>query len=203
MGLDNSTTPTCNAASSASLGVGHARTGAIGIPAARGGRGGESLGTALDASGNRVAVGTAGSIRGSTICPAGWRIPSGRVGGPNTTTSNLFNEWRVLSESFQLGALFTDTASMTINQGINWAGAWQPAGVTGNVTWRGSFGAVSAGQVNAAGSALSRQSTSAFWWSSSLNSAAAASSTWIYNSLALPGTDNDSKALGLSVRCAL
>ncbi|MCL2094871.1 hypothetical protein FWH13_02020 [Candidatus Saccharibacteria bacterium] len=59
---------------------------------------------------------------------------------------------------------------------------------------------MSAGSVNTTGN-LNNQSTNANWWTSSLNSATNAYRTNVNSTNVNPGTNNNNKANGFSVRC--
>jgi len=195
VGLDDTTTPTCAAASHLSTNANNtspnsttniAMTGVVGKP---GGKGGESRGNPTGI-GNQAGV---NSTTSGTICPAGWRLPVGRVGDTNTATSNLNNEWNILSESMYSRTLFTDTSSTTINLGSAYASNFYSVG---------SFSAVGSGYFVSLGG-LYLQSYGGYYWSSSLGSASSAATTYVTSSNVGPGTSNDTKYSGLAVRCVL
>ena len=170
LGLDSGTTPSCATVSNTTTGAGMAATGIIG---ATGGQGGESLGSG-----------------GSSICPAGWRIPVGLVG---SAPGALPNDWNALNVA--IGGANITTAASDTGPG---QGFWQPSGTTSS--FPAMFGAVSAGTVNTAGN-LANQSTFAYWWSSSLSSATIGSIAFVRSTGVYPGTDLNVKASGFSVRC--
>jgi uncharacterized protein (TIGR02145 family) len=203
IGFDSSTTPTCSAATNTGYGTGYTETTSggpkAGIIGKSGGLGGESKGNS--SAGNPAGV---NSTTSGSICPAGWRLPVGRAGDSNTSTSNVYNEWNILSESFYTGTLFTDTTSTTISQGNTRYGYWQPAGTLpgGGAGTQAAFGAVASGSFDP-GKGLSLQSTGVFWWTSSLTSSSNAANTYISSSYAYPGTDGYNKNYGREVRCAM
>ncbi|MCL2049341.1 MAG: fibrobacter succinogenes major paralogous domain-containing protein, partial [Defluviitaleaceae bacterium] len=180
LGLDTGTTPTCTAVSNTTTGTGMADVGVVGKP---GGVGGESLGSG-----------------GTSICPTGWRIPVGRVGGP-ASNSDTNNEWAILNGSFNTGALSAANATA----GAGFMGYWQPAGTSvgtsGIQLGGGAFGTVAAGHVSTTASNLLNQSTFAFWWASSLFSNTLAWYTYVSNTGVMPGTHNFAKGSGFTVRC--
>ncbi|MCL2002080.1 fibrobacter succinogenes major paralogous domain-containing protein [Candidatus Saccharibacteria bacterium] len=170
LGLDSGTTPSCATVSNTTTGAGMAATGIVG---ATGGQGGESLGSG-----------------GSSICPAGWRIPVGLVG---SAPGALPNDWNALNVAIGGANITTATNDTGPGQGF-----WQPSGTTSS--FPAMFGAVSAGGVNTTGN-LANQSTNASWWSSSLNSASFGRNTGVNSTGVYPGTFNNNKANGLTVRC--
>jgi len=195
VGLDNTTTPTCSAVTDTSTNINNtppnsttniAMTGVVGKP---GGKGGESKG-ATSGIGNQAGVNSATS---GTICPAGWRLPVGRVGAANTATSNLYNEWNILNESMYSLSLFTDTSSTTIHTGTGYYQNWHPAG---------SFSSVGSGYFyNSNG--LTDQSTFGLYWGSSLISLSGSAVTALNTGSIGPGGSSSNKSNGLAVRCVL
>ncbi|MCL2094709.1 fibrobacter succinogenes major paralogous domain-containing protein [Candidatus Saccharibacteria bacterium] len=179
MGLDDSTTPTCSAVSNTTTGTNMASTGVVGATGS--GIGGESLGSG-----------------GTSICPAGWRIPVGRVGASNDSN----NEWAILSGAFNTGG--TNLAPNTSTD-AGFMGYWQPAGTSvgsgGIQLGGGAFGTVSAGSVTSAAGDLNGQSSYAYWWTSSLSSATNAWDTAVNSTNVNPGTNGNNKAAGFTVRC--
>jgi len=197
IGLDSGTNPTCNdvqadsttsdsngSYTGGSVNTGMAGTGIVGKP---GGIGGESKGNAQAA--NQDGIATANG----SICPAGWRLPVGRVGTSDTSTSNLYNEWNILSESLYSRTLFTNTDSTTINTGTNWASNFYPTG---------SFSAISSGYFYTT-TGLAYLSTAGYYWTSSANARSAASTTRFSAAAFDPGTNNNTKYNGMAVRCVL
>ncbi len=171
-GLDGSTTPTCLEVSDTTNTTGMSSIGVVG---ATGGKGGESKGGG-----------------GSSICPAGWRLPVGRVGASDDSK----NEWAILN-----GSLYSNAPSAPDTG--NYYGYWEPKGTvipTGGADNLAAFGAVSAGLFDP-GSGLGRQSTRAYWWSPSLYSAGGGASATIISGNVYPGTNDSNKFYGFAVRC--
>ena len=200
IGLDATTTPTCIEATSIGYGTGYVEQ-TVGGPQAgiigkAGGIGGESKGNTSAANQAGVNSATVG-----TICPAGWRLPVGRVGASDTAANNAYNEWNVLNESLFAG---TNTVSTTINTGATRYGYWQPAGIlpNGGAGTGAAFGTVSAGYFNPT-YGLHNQSVQARWWSSSLYDSTIASVASVSNSVIYPGTYYNYKDYGVAVRCTL
>jgi len=196
VGLDDNTTPTCTAVSNLSTNANNtspnsttniAMTGVVGKP---GGKGGESRGNPTGV-GNQAGV---NSTTAGTICPAGWRLPVGRVGNSDTTTSNLNNEWNILNESMYSRTPFTNTSSTTINAGTGYYQNWHPSG---------SFSGVNSG-VFSTTDGLTYQSTNGNYWSSSLLSSLTPARMTLTSLGVNPGTtDYNTKNSGLAVRCVL
>jgi len=161
-------------------------TGVVGKP---GGKGGESRGNPTGV-GNQAGV---NSTTSGSICPAGWRLPVGRVGNTDTATSNLNNEWNILSESMFARTLFTNTDSTTINTG---------SAYVSNFYSTGSFSGVASGDFNN-GSGLFHQSGRGNYWSSSPYSSSNAAVMGFYLSYVGPGMNYGSKITGNAVRCVL
>ncbi|MCL2095134.1 IPT/TIG domain-containing protein [Candidatus Saccharibacteria bacterium] len=229
MGLDSNTTPTCAAVSDTTTGTGMTQAGIVGIASTHGGVGGESLGTYRLPSGERVGPGqpntsTAGAIRGSSLCPAGWRIPVGRVGASNNTA----NEWAILNGSMARNAFY---ATPDVGTGQDYFPNWQPnalacaAGdsncivgantrarllnsdgtptVTANTFWRSSFATVTTGHLDPRSPGLTGQSTGhANWWATSLLSGEGGISVYLTSTDIGPGTAPVwVKFRGHSLRC--
>jgi uncharacterized protein (TIGR02145 family) len=199
MGLDSGTTPTCSGAVRAGYGTGYVEQTSggpkVGIIGKANGVGGESKGNASAANQAGVNSSTVGSI-----CPAGWRLPVGRVQTGFSTYSDVYSEWKILNESFYLGTPFTDTTSTTINA---YPGYWQPAGTlpAGGAGSGAAFGTVSAGYLFRI-YGLYDQSSSGGWWASSLSSPEASATTVRSNGVN-PGSSEYDKYSGMAVRCVL
>jgi len=187
IGLTNATSPVCSTVSEVSYGSGLVESASsgpkLGIVGKPGGIGGESKGNSNAA--NQAGVATTNG----SICPAGWRLPVGRVGvSPNHT--DAYNEFAILS-----GAMYTVGQNLspdtTFSSGRN--SNWWPAG---------SFSAVGSGVFNSA-TGLLGQSTYGRYWSSSLAASTSAAELYTHNVSVYPGTDNQSKERGLAVRCVL
>jgi len=191
VGLDSTTNPTCNevredstvddsngSTTGGNVNTGMADAGIVGKP---GGIGGES-------KGNNQAANQAGvAATNGSICPAGWRLPVGRVGA----SDNTYNEFAILN-----GAMFTlgqDLSPDNTNDGPTRAINWYPGG---------SFSATSSGYFNYA-QGLFVQSRYSYYWSASLNSATSAQMMNLNTDNVSPGTPTASKSGGLAVRCVL
>ena len=167
IGLDSSTTPTCAGASDAGSGTGYSTTGVIGAPS---GQGGESKGSG-----------------GTSICPANWRIPVGRIG----SSDDSMNEWAILNGSMHNNAY---TSTPDIGTGSGYYQNWQPAG---------SFSSISASYFAPDGG-LMNQSTQAVYWSSSSQSSGVTPFMLLVNVFIDPSTGYlFGRYGGLGVRCAL
>jgi len=190
VGLDSTTTPTCATVSELSTNADNtspnsttniAKTGIVGKP---GGIGGESKGNNQAANQSGVNSTTAG-----TICPAGWRLPVGRVGvSPNHT--DTYNEVAILS-----GAMYTNGQNLTpdVTQGGNRFLNWRPAG---------SFSSIGSGY-RAVGNGLNNQSSVGRYWSSSLGSSSNATQAYFTSSSIDAAIGNNGKTTGMAVRCVL
>ena len=167
VGLDSTTVPTCVDAYRSGSGKGYATTGVIGKP---GGVGGESKGDG-----------------GSSICPAGWRLPVGQI----DRNDNSKNEFAVLN-----GSMYSNenSPSSDLNGTLEWAKNWQPMGL---------FASVSSGYFIPVNFGLMDQSVRSFYWTSSLAMPTHASLMNLDHESVVPGTGGSSKYLGLAVRCAL
>jgi len=180
VGLDSGTTPTCGSVAESTTGNSMASTGIVGKP---GGVGGESKGN--NAAANQAGVATTNG----TICPAGWRLPVGRVGAsPNHT--DTYNEFAILNS-----AMYTNGQNLTpdVTQGGNRFLNWRPAG---------SFSGIGSGY-RATGTGLTTPSSVGRYWSSSLESSANASHMYLSNTTINPSIVGSSKQMGMAVRCVL
>ncbi len=157
-GLDTATTPACNSTSDTGSGIGYARTGIVGKA---GGLGGESKGYTTNGQGGTgaLAAGNTAGVNSNTvgsICPAGWRLPVGRVG----TTNDTYNEWAILN------ATWTGRSSPDVTSDMTSAQFWQS---NNNFNY---FSTLAAGLFRADLSGLHRQSQGAYWWTASYGSIA-------------------------------
>lgn len=192
-GLDSSTNPTCaevredsttadsnGSTAGGNVNTGMAGTGIIGKP---GGKGGESKGNSNAANQQGVATSN------GSICPAGWRLPVGRVGDA-TTGTNTYNEFAVLNGAmFTVGQNLDPDTTTGSNRPLN----WYPAG---------SFSAVGSGNFYY-NLGLNDQSNHGYYWGSSLYSASFAAFTYITSGFVTPGTNNLTKFNGMAIRCVL
>jgi uncharacterized protein (TIGR02145 family) len=118
----------------------------------------------------------------SSICPAGWRLPTGMVAGAGTDS-----DFQNLSVNYGgTGAQQIGASSLAVL-----ANLWLSAGA-----WQGAFG----GAYGFA-SAPVRQGTYGLYWSASVNSAQGVYTTQFYNRGINPGVLNDSRMNGFAVRC--
>jgi uncharacterized protein (TIGR02145 family) len=194
LGLDGATTPACTSSTptNTGTGAGYASAGVIGKA---GGIGGESKGNISAANQAGINSSTQGSI-----CPAGWRLPAGRVGSSDNNTKN---EWAILN-----GSLYNNTYTATPNtgSGAGYYGYWQPAGTSINASSTnlagGAFQTVASGYFNP-GNGLLSQSTDGYWWTSSLYSPTNAAVTLVGSSYVNPGTYYGYRYRGFAVRCTL
>jgi len=190
-GLDSTTIPTCAAVTNTSTNANNtspnsttniAMTGVVGKP---GGKGGESMGNPTGV-GNQAGV---NSTTSGSICPAGWRLPVGRVGNIDITTANLYNEFAILN-----GAMFTVGANLDpdITIGSGRPSNWYPSG---------SFSGVGSGIIQYNG--LTSQSSYGVYWSSSLEHSSTATSISFYSGSVVPHSVSGTKGDGFAVRCVL
>jgi len=190
VGLDNNTVPACSAVSHLSTNANDtppnsttniARTGVVGKP---GGIGGESRGNSQAANQSGVNSTTAG-----TICPAGWRLPVGRIGA-DPSHDDTYNESAILN-----GAMYTIGASLAPDPTTvaPYQTNWYPIG---------SFSTISSGYFSTL-NGLRVQSTNSTQWNSSLNSASRAANISVASGYVNPGTDGSTKYSGMAVRCVL
>ncbi|MCL2085837.1 fibrobacter succinogenes major paralogous domain-containing protein, partial [Candidatus Saccharibacteria bacterium] len=175
-GLDDSTVPTCAAVTNTGNGAGYASVGVIG---AMGGFGGESLGSG-----------------GSTICPAGWRLPVGQV-GTAATANNSKNEWAMLNSAWT-GRVTAATPTLPIDTTNDMVSVafWQP----NNPNTDNILNTVSSG-IFAPGYGLRRQSQSSQFWTSSIQSSVNSSSVNIFGDGISVGALGNHKNIGQAVRC--
>jgi len=194
IGLGSATTPTCEEVredSTTSDSDGSTSADEIpnnnmagpGIVGKPGGIGGESKGNSQAA--NQAGVATTNG----SICPAGWRLPVGRVGSSSTGT-NVYNEFAILS-----GAMYTvgQDLSPSIITSTNRAVNWYPVG---------SFSAVGSGRF-VYNTGLGYQSYHAQYWGSSLLSNTDAVFSQLRPDYIAPGASNTTKNVGMAVRCVL
>lgn len=179
VGLDGSTTPTCAAVSNSTTGTNMTSAGVVGKV---GGIGGES-------KGNSSATNQAGvnSTTSGSVCPAGWRLPVGRIGSGDNTK----NEFAMLNASMNSATL---NLIPDVSGGTGYYQNWQPAG---------SFSGIGSGYFRP-GTGLYFQSAYGYYWSSSLYSSVTALGTSLNATNVSPGTVyNFSRDYGLTVRCVL
>jgi len=193
IGLDSGTNPTCDevredsttadsngSTAGTTTNTNMAGTGIVGKP---GGIGGES-------KGNSNAANQAGiTTTNGSICPAGWRLPVGRVGDA-TSGINTYNEFAILN-----GVMFTVGQNLDpdATTGSSRPDNWYPAG---------SFSSIGSGYFSYS-TGLWGQSNYGVYWGSSLGSSMYAAGMVIYSGNIAPGTSNNSKNAGFAVRCVL
>ena len=131
---------------------------------------------------------TRGTNVSGSICPTGWRLPSGSSDGSTATgngTSSTAADFPVLNASMNAGSLTTGSASSSYYAGWQFTGAW--SGVfSGN--WYDGF--------------LS-QGSGGSYWSSTANSSASARYLNFLSSLVNPGSINRNKYYGYAIRCVM
>jgi uncharacterized protein (TIGR02145 family) len=117
------------------------------------------------------------STANGSICPAGWRLPSGKIAssGANGDFQNL---------DFQYGG-----AGVYHSGDLDGQDLWLPLGVS-----QGTFSGYYVGS-------LANQGVIGSYWSSTVVSATNAHSVSFSSNVISPGTDNGSRHLGFAVRC--
>lgn len=181
VGLDGGTTPTCSAVAQNTTGTGMASAGVVGRP---GGFGGESKGNASAA--NQAGV---NSTTSGTICPAGWRLPVGRVDGGGAINDTK-NEPAILNASMNSASL---NLTPNVSTGTGFYQNWQPAGSFSSIG-SGSFGV---------GYGLNSQAYG-YYLLSSLYSSTVSAYLSVAATSVLPGTNTaGTKNVGMAVRCVL
>ena len=136
----------------------------------------------------------------------------GRVGESDTATSNVYNEWNILSESFYLGYQFTNTTSTTIHTDISRYNYFQPAGynpgvgagLAGGTSPAGAaFGTVAAGVFDPSRGMQNESQYARFWTSSVAASTYPNSMLVPYATIMYPGNLGSYAHTGASVRCVM
>ena len=130
---------------------------------------------------------TEGTNVSGSICPTGWRLPSGSSDGSTATgngTSSTAADFPVLNASMNAGSLTTGSTS-------NYYAGWQFTGA-----WSGIFsGLWYVGFVN--------QGSYGVYWSSTAYSSTLAGYLYFYSSSVYPGGLNSDKYTGFAVRCVM
>ena len=133
------------------------------------------------------ATSTRGTNVSGSICPTGWRLPSGSSDGSTATgngTSSTAADFPVLNASMNAGSLTTGSTS-------NYYAGWQFTGA-----WSGIFsGLWYVGFVN--------QGSYGVYWSSTAYSSTLAGYLYFYSSSVYPGGLNSDKYTGFAVRCVM
>jgi uncharacterized protein (TIGR02145 family) len=120
--------------------------------------------------------GDTGYIAQQSICPAGWKLPSGQ---------NASGDFGVLDNSYKPGG--TGSSHSLANPDTQ--GLWLSAGA-----WRGAFsGSYLSG--------LASQGSNGYYWSSSVNTLSSAYATYFWNIHIYPGTYSYGRYDGFAVRC--
>ena len=131
---------------------------------------------------------TDGTNVSGSICPTGWRLPSGYSDGSTATgngTSYTAADFAVLNASMNAGSLTTGSTYSSYYTGWQFTGAW--SGVfSGN--WYSGF---------------SLQGSGGYYWSSTALSSTSARDLYFYGSGVGPGIYSGSKYSGFAIRCVL
>ena len=133
------------------------------------------------------ATSTNGTNVSGSICPTGWRLPSGSSDGSTATgngTSSTAADFPVLNASMNAGSLTTGSTSNSYYAGWQFTGAW--SGVFSG-SWNNGF---------------FNQGSNGFYWSSTAYSSTDARSLNFGSSNVGPGS-NRNKYYGRAVRCVL
>ena len=132
------------------------------------------------------ATSTRGTNVSGSICPTGWRLPSGLSDGSTATgngTRYTAADFAVLNASMNAGSLTTGSTS-SYPTGWQFTGAW--SGVFSGYWYNG----------------FNNQGSYGDYWSSTAHSSTDARALYFVSSYVVPG-DNDYKYLGRAVRCVL
>ena len=133
------------------------------------------------------ATSTNGTNVSGSICPTGWRLPSGSSDGSTATgdgTSYTAADFAVLNASMNAGSLTTGSIS-SYPTGWQFTGAW-----SGVFSGYWSYGFYS-------------QGSDGYYWSSTAYSSTNARNLNFYSSNVLPGNYYSYKYFGRAVRCVL
>ena len=132
---------------------------------------------------------TSGTNVSGSICPTGWRLPSGSSDGSTATgngTSDTAADFAVLNASMNAGSLTTGSTSSSYYAGWQFTGAW--SGVFSGTRSNGFFSQGSVG----------------YYWSSTAFSSPNARSLYFFSSYVSPGTNvNSIKYNGFAIRCVM
>ena len=131
---------------------------------------------------------TEGTNVSGSICPTGWRLPSGSSDGSTATgngTSYTAADFAVLNASMNAGSLTTGSASTSYYAGWQFTGAW--SGVFSGY-WYVGFGS---------------QGSYGYYWSSTADSSADARYLNFFSPYVNPGNRSGAKYYGRAVRCVM
>ena len=134
------------------------------------------------------ATSTRGTNVSGSICPTGWRLPSGSSDGSTATgngTSYTAADFPVLNASMNAGSLTTGSTTSSYYANWQFTGAW--SGVFSGL-WNNGF---------------SNQGSNGYYWSSTAGSSAVARNLFFSSSNVIPGNSYYSKYYGRAVRCVL
>ena len=134
------------------------------------------------------ATSTNGTNVSGSICPTGWRLPSGSSDGSTATGNGISYDaadFPVLNASMNAGSLTSGSTSSSYYAGWRFTGAW--SGV-----FSGSWG-----------NGFRSQGSGGDYWSSTADSSTSARYLFFSSSYVLPGNDSGSKYYGLAVRCVM
>ena len=131
---------------------------------------------------------TSGTNVSGSICPTGWRLPSGLSDGSTATgdgTSFTAADFPVLNASMNAGSLTTGSVSSSYYAGWQFAGAWS--------------GVFSGNRSNG----FDGQGSGGHYWSSTDYPSASARRLYFDSSRVYPGNDLGNKYYGYAIRCVL
>ena len=134
------------------------------------------------------ATSTDGANVSGSICPTGWRLPSGSSDGSTATgngTRYTAADFAVLNASMNAGSLTTGSTSSSYYAGWQFTGAW--SGVFSGVRYSGFL----------------YQGSYGYYWSSTASSSANARNLSFSSSDVNPGNVSSSKYYGFAVRCVM
>ena len=133
------------------------------------------------------ATSTSGTNVSGSICPTGWRLPSGSSDGSTATgngTSYTAADFPVLNASMNAGSLTTGSTT-------GYPAGWQFTGA-----WSGVFSGIW-------GSGFSYQGSGGHYWSSTANSSVSARYLIFGSSYVDPGNSGSLKYYGFAIRCVM
>ena len=150
------------------------------------------------------------STTGTSLCPAGWHLPTGGLAYASGSTSgvNVTGDTSTFREFYNLGYKTMDEVKTayedTPNSGYayyssnttNTAGKTATAAIRSfpnNFLYSGSFNTSSA----------SNRGSNGYYWSSTANNSNGSYYLYLYSSYVLPGTYNYDKYYGQSIRCTV
>ena len=128
------------------------------------------------------------------LCPTNWRLPQG--GNKTRIVSNDDNEfWNLIVDALNGGTNPANYASSTTPY---YDGATEAGPVDALIrTWPNNF--IHSGYVN--GASLNNRGSIGYYWSSTAYSSSGAYLLYFYSTYVSPGTNNDGKYYGWTIRC--